>query len=193
MKRIAVFCASSSGNNPIYEQKAYELGQYIAQQGYGLVYGGASIGCMGAVARGAIDHNGEVIGVLPHFLNKREIAANHLSELIMVNSMHERKLKMCELSDGSITIPGGFGTFEEFFEMATWGQLALHTNPTVLLNIHRYYDHLITQMKHMVAEGLLKQKHMDTIIIEDDIAQAIEKMKNYQAPELNQWLTPKTS
>lgn len=193
MKRIAVFCASSKGNDSIYTQKAYKLGQYIANKGYGLVYGGASIGCMGAVAQGAIDANGEVIGVLPHFLNKREIAASHLKDLIMVESMHERKLKMCELSDGSITIPGGFGTFEEFFEMATWGQLGLHQNPSALLNINGYYTHLIAQMKHMVTEGLLKQKHFDNLIIETSIANTLKKMENFKAPVLDQWLTPKTT
>lgn len=193
MKRIAVFCASSEGSDPIYMQTAFELGQFIANKGYGLVYGGASVGCMGAVAKGAMEAGGEVIGVLPAFLNKREIAAFNITELIMVESMHERKLKMSELSDGSITIPGGFGTFEEFFEMATWGQLALHENPTALLNINGYYDHLIEQLKHMVKEGLLKQKHFDTLVIENTIVPLIEKMETYSPPPLEKWLTKETS
>lgn len=193
MKRIAIFCASSEGNNPIYMETAYQVGRSIAEQGIGLVYGGASIGCMGAVAKGALEAKGEVIGVLPQFLNKREIAHLNLTELIMVDSMHERKLKMNELSEGNLTIPGGFGTFEELFEMATWGQLGLHLHPTAILNVNGYYNHLIQQMKHMVKEGLLKQTHFDTLILGDDINEVLSQMKNYQAPELEKWLTEETS
>lgn len=188
MKRIAVFCASGDGVNPIYKEQAYHTGKVIGQKGYGLVYGGAAIGCMGAVAQGALDAGAEVIGVLPHFLNKREIAATQLSELIMVDSMHDRKLKMSELSDGSITIPGGFGTLEEFFEIITWGQLGLHQNPTALLNVNGYYDYLIKQLDLMSKEGLLRQKHRDMLLIEEEILPLLESMENYSPPEIEKWL-----
>jgi hypothetical protein len=170
-------------------EKAFEVGAALAKNNIGLVYGGASVGCMGAVAKGALSEGGEVIGVLPKFLNKREIAALNLTQLITVESMHERKLKMNQLSDGNITIPGGFGTFEELFEMATWGQLGLHRNPTAILNVNGYYDHLIAQMEHMVAEGLLKEEHFNTLVIEDDISLLLEKIRNYTPPKLEKWLT----
>ena len=193
MKRLSVFCASSEGTNPIYMERAFEVGAVLAKNNIGLVYGGASVGCMGAVAKGALSEGGEVIGVLPQFLNKREIAALDLTELIMVESMHERKLKMNQLSDGNITIPGGFGTFEELFEMATWSQLGLHRNPTAILNVNGYYDHLIAQMKYMVLEGLLKKEHFETLVIETDIHVLLDKMLNYTPPKLEQWLTEKTT
>ena len=193
MKRLSVFCASSEGTNPIYMERAFEVGAVLAKNNIGLVYGGASVGCMVAVAKGALSEGGEVIGVLPQFLNKREIAALDLTELIMVESMHERKLKMNQLSDGNITIPGGFGTFEELFEMATWSQLGLHRNPTAILNVNGYYDHLIAQMKYMVLEGLLKKEHFETLVIETDIHVLLDKMLNYTPPKLEQWLTEKTT
>ena len=193
MKRLSVFCASSEGNNPIYMEQAFSVGVALAKNNIGLVYGGASVGCMGAVAKGALSEGGEVIGVLPQFLNKREIAALGLTELVMVDSMHERKLKMNNLSDGNITIPGGFGTFEELFEMATWGQLGLHRNPTAILNVNGYYDHLIAQMQHMVSEGLLKKEHYNTLVIENDVDALITKMKNYNPPKIERWLTDETT
>lgn len=193
MKRIAIYCASSEGTNPVYMEAAYHVGKTIAEKGYGLVYGGASVGCMGAVAKGALEQGGEVIGVLPHFLNKKEIAANELTELIMVDSMHERKLKMNELCDGSISLPGGFGTFEELFEMITWGQLALHRKPTCILNVNSYYDHLIQQLQFMKQEGLLQEKYLNMLLVDEDIYALISKMKNYKHPVTQQWLTEKTS
>ena len=193
MKRLSVFCASSEGNHHIYMEKAFAVGAALARNNIGLVYGGASVGCMGAVAKGALSEGGEVIGVLPQFLNKREIAALGLTELIMVDSMHDRKLKMNELSNGNITLPGGFGTFEELFEMATWGQLGLHKNPTAILNVNGYYNHLIAQMEHMVKEGLLKKEHFETLVIEIDIDALLQKIEEYTPPLLERWLTEKTT
>ncbi|NYI50524.1 hypothetical protein F5613_002686 [Macellibacteroides fermentans] len=128
MKRISVFCGSSFGTEKIYEQEAYNLGKTLAEQNIELVYGGANVGLMGAVANGVLDNNGKAIGVLPTFLQKVEIGHDNLTELILVETMHQRKTKMDELSDGIITLPGGFGTLEEFFEMLTWAQLGLHKN-----------------------------------------------------------------
>lgn len=189
MKRISVFCASGKGVGTIYLDAAYALGKLIATKGYDLVYGGATIGCMGEVARGAKENNGQVIGVLPHFLNKREIAKQDIDQLIMVDSMHERKLKMNELSDGTITLPGGFGTLEEFFEIITWGQLGLHQKPTALLNINGYYDHLVAQLKHMNHEQLLKNKHLNMLIIEENMKSLLERMEKYEHPPIEAWLT----
>lgn len=193
MKSIAVFCASAEGNNPIYMETAYLLGKTLAKNNIRLVYGGASVGCMGAVANGALDFGGEVIGVLPHFLDKREIAALNLTELIMVESMHERKLKMNELSDGSISLPGGFGTLEELFEIITWGQLALHQKPTAILNVNGYYNHLNSQLQHMCKEGLLKKKYLNMLIFNDSIEELLSQLKNYQHPKTEKWLTEEKS
>lgn len=193
IKSIAVFCASSDGNSSIYLEKAYELGKTLATNGYRLVYGGASVGCMGAVARGAVDHGGKVIGVLPHFLAKREIAQNDLDDLIMVDSMHERKLKMNQLSDACISLPGGFGTMEEFFEMITWGQLGLHQKPSALLNVNGFYDHLIAQLKLMNEEELLKDKYLKMILIDDQIESLLQKMESYQPPQVEKWLEESAS
>jgi uncharacterized protein (TIGR00730 family) len=174
-------------------EEAYATGKKIAEKGMTLVYGGASVGCMGAVAQGALDQGGEVIGVLPHFLNQREIAHRNLQELIMVDSMHERKLRMNELSDGSISLPGGFGTLEEFFEIITWGQLGLHQKPSALLNVNAYYNHLIAQLDHMAREGLLQQSHRDMLLIESDIDLLLNKMEKYQHPKVGIQLKEKES
>ena len=134
MKSVTVFCGSSMGTDPIYKSQAFLLGKTLAQQNIKLIYGGAKVGLMGAVADGALSENGKVIGVLPHFLGTKEIAHESLTELIRVESMHERKTKMSELSEGVIALPGGFGTLEELFEMLTWGQLGLHQKPIGILN-----------------------------------------------------------
>lgn len=189
MKSIAVFCASAEGKDPIYMETAYELGKQLAMNKIRLVYGGATVGCMGAVAKGALDHNGEVIGVLPHFLNKREIAHLNLTELIQVDNMHDRKLKMNELSDGCITIPGGFGTMEEFFEIITWGQLGLHKKPSAILNVNGFYRPLIEQLKLMNREGLLQDKNLDMLIVSAEIADILTQMSSYTPPIIEKWLT----
>src|SRR5690606_15661454 len=134
MNNIVVFCGSSIGTDRVYEEQAFLLGKTLAEASLGLVYGGAKVGLMGAVADGALGHGGKVVGVLPRFLQTREIAHDGLTELFIVETMHERKTKMNELCDGIIALPGGFGTMEEFFEMLTWGQLGLHQKPVGLLN-----------------------------------------------------------
>jgi uncharacterized protein (TIGR00730 family) len=188
MKSIAVFCASAEGNHPIYRSVAEKVGKAIARKGYTLVYGGGSIGLMGVLASAALENGGKVIGVLPDFLEKRELGMVEVSELIIVESMHERKLKMSELSDGSLTLPGGFGTLEEFFEIITWGQLGLHKKPTALLNVENYYDHLIAHFHHMVKEGLLREEHFNLLMIDDDFERLLFKMENYRPPELTEWM-----
>ena len=147
MKRISVFCGSSFGTDKVFEEHAYLLGKTLAAKNIGVVYGGANVGLMGAVANGALQNGGEVIGVLPHFLQTKEIAHTSLTELILVETMHERKTKMDGLCDGVIALPGGFGTLEEFFEMLTWAQLGLHKKPIAILNVNGFYNALLEMMQ----------------------------------------------
>lgn len=188
MKRITVFCGSSSGTETIYQEQADTLGKTLAQRNIGLVYGGAKVGLMGAVANGVIEHQGEAIGVLPHFLSSKEIAHEGLSELILVDTMHERKTKMHELCDGVITLPGGFGTMEELFEMLTWAQLGLHQKPIGILNINGFYDELISLIQTMVNKGFLKPLNQQMLLIDDTIDGLLEKMQSYVAPEVAKWI-----
>src|SRR5882672_4291706 len=157
MKRIVVYCGSSFGTESVYQEQAYATGVTLARLNIGLVYGGARVGLMGAVADGALAHGGEVIGVLPRFLSGKELGHAGLTDLILVDTMHERKLKMHELSDGVIALPGGFGTLEELFEMVTWGQLGLHKKPVGLLNVAGFYDELLSFIQTMVDKGFLKE------------------------------------
>ena len=188
MKSIVVFCASSIGENPIYKETAYLVGKTLAEKNIRIIYGGGGIGCMGELATGAIDAGGEIIGVLPHFLTHKEQAKIKLTELIMVDSMHERKLKMNQLSDAVITLPGGFGTMEEFFEIITWGQLGLHQKPIGLLNVNNYYDYLISFIHQMNKEKLLKDHYLDLLLTSDNLEDLFQKMENYTPPPLEKWL-----
>lgn len=188
MKSIVVFCASSFGNSPVYEAVATQVGQTFAQQGIQLVYGGGKVGLMGAVANGALAAGGEVIGVIPHFLNSKEREHTGVTKLIMVDTMHDRKRLMNEYAEGVIALPGGFGTLEELFEMITWGQLGLHRKPVGLLNTNGYYDHLIRFVEHMVNEGLLRQENRDMLLVADTIDELLDKMERYDAPLVPKWI-----
>jgi len=188
MKRITVFCGSSSGTESIYEAQAYALGKTLAQLGIGLVYGGAKVGLMGAVANGALEHQGEAIGVLPHFLGSKEIAHEGLTELILVDTMHERKTKMHELCDGVITLPGGFGTMEELFEMLTWAQLGLHQKPIGILNLNGFYDELVALIQSMADKGFLKPVNQRMLLVDDSIDGLLQQMRSYVAPEVAKWI-----
>ncbi|MEO8470661.1 MAG: TIGR00730 family Rossman fold protein [Chryseolinea sp.] len=189
MKRITVFCGSSFGSDVIFQKEAFRLGEYLAENNIGLVYGGAQVGLMGSVANGVLSKGGEAIGVLPKFLGTKEVAHGNLSELILVDSMHERKTKMNELSDGVIALPGGFGTLEEFFEMLTWAQLGLHKKPIAILNMEGFYDPLLEFIQQMVDKGFLKVVNQKMLIVGDDIPKLIELMKAYVAPEGPKWIT----
>lgn len=188
MESITVFCGSSYGDNSIYEQKAYELGKYLAENDIELIYGGAKVGLMGAIANGVLENNGKVIGILPRFLKDKEIAHEGLTQLIWANSMHGRKLKMYELCHGVIALPGGYGTLEEFFEMLTWGQLGLHKKPVALLNINGFYNELISFVNTMVNNGFLKKVNQEMLLVDSDIASLISKMINYKAPTVGKWI-----
>ncbi|WP_312400077.1 TIGR00730 family Rossman fold protein [Chryseobacterium sp.] len=189
MKSITVFCGSSFGSDEIYKEQATLLGETLAKQNIQLIYGGADVGLMGAVADGTLNAGGKVIGVLPHFLQSKEIAHKQLTELILVETMHERKTKMNELCDGVIVLPGGYGTLEEFFEMITWAQLGLHKKPIAVLNIDGFYDDLIKLVQTMVDKGFLKQINRDMLLISNDIDELLDMMKNYEAPTVGKWIS----
>lgn len=189
MKSITVFCGSSFGSNDIFKEQATLLGQTLAKQNIQLIYGGADVGLMGAVADGALNSGGKVIGVLPHFLQSKEIAHKQLTELILVETMHERKTKMNDLCDGVIVLPGGYGTLEEFFEMITWAQLGLHKKPIAILNIDGFYDDLIKLVQTMVDKGFLKQINREMLLIGDNIDELLEMMRNYKAPTVGKWIS----
>jgi len=192
MQRVTVFCGSSFGTDEIYKTQATLLGNKLAEENIGLVYGGANVGLMGAVADGVLEKGGEVFGVLPNFLKSKEIAHNHLTELFLVETMHERKTKMNDLCDGVIALPGGFGTLEEFFEMLTWAQLGLHKKPIAILNIDGFYNSLITFIQTTVDKGFLKQVNHDMLIVSNNIEELLDKMKNYEAPIVGKWITKET-
>ena len=189
MKSCVVFCGSSSGSNPEYGEQAYGLGKTLAQKNITLVYGGAKIGIMGKVAQGALEENGTVIGVIPKFLMKKEVFHETLSELIITENMHERKLKMHELSEGILMLPGGFGTLEELFEMLTWSQLGLHPYPIAILNTDGFYDPLLEMMQKMVEHGFVKVANLQAILVDTDIEVLLEKMEDYQPLPAPKWIT----
>jgi hypothetical protein len=193
MKRITVFCGSSMGTDDRFMLQATLLGQTLGKQKIELVYGGANVGLMGAVADGVLSEGGTVIGVLPDFLRSKEIAHKYLTELIIVDSMHERKTKMNELCDGVIALPGGFGTLEEFFEMLTWAQLGLHKKPIAILNIDGFYDALIVLLETMVDKGFLKEINQKMLLVSDDIDDLLNQMKNYVAPTVGKWINKETT
>jgi len=189
MKSITVFCGSSFGTETIYEQQATALGYALAVRNINLIYGGANVGLMGAVADAVLANGGTVTGVLPHFLQSKEVAHKNLTELILVETMHERKTRMNALSDGIIALPGGFGTLEEFFEMLTWAQLGLHQKPVGLLNAGGFYDALIVMIQTMVDKGFLKEVNQKMLLISSNIDDLLEQMEHYVAPTVSKWIS----
>lgn len=182
MRRICVFSGSSRGKDPVYRDAAADLGRILAREGIGVVYGGASVGLMGALADAARSAGGEVIGVIPQSLVDLEVAHTGLDDLRIVGSMHERKALMAELSDGFIALPGGIGTLEEIFEVWTWGQLGSHTKPCAFLNTRGYYTPLLDFLDHVVAEEFLKPIHRGMILVESDPQAALHTMSGYRPP-----------
>ena len=176
MKSIAVFCGSSSGANPIYAEVAVALGKYLVEHNRRLIYGGGNVGLMGVIADSVLESGGEVIGVIPGFLMDKEVGHTGLTELIIVDTMHQRKQKMCELADAFITLPGGFGSMDELFEILTWKQLGLHNKFIGVLNSNSYYDNLNALINHMNGEQFVSDKTMELIVIRDNIKELFEKM-----------------
>lgn len=188
MNRLAVFCGSKDGAHPVFREAAGKLGQALAARGIGLVYGGSRVGTMGAVADATLAAQGQAIGVLPHFLQEKELAHPGLTELHLVHSMHERKAKMSELADGFIILPGGPGTMEEFFEVFTWAQLGLHEKPCGVLNIDGYYDPLIALFDTMERQGFLIPEHRAMLIVESDPNRLLERFATYEAPRVKTYM-----
>ena len=187
MKRLAVYCGSSFGASEAYKVGAFELGKELAKRKITLVYGGSSNGLMGAVADTVLHEGGQVIGVIPKVLVDREISHTGLSELFTVDSMHERKAKMAELSDGFVVLPGGTGTLEEFFEVFTWGQIGLHQKPCGLLNIQHYYDPLLNLFDHMIEQKFLQEKFRSMILIEEKPDALLNRFYHYVAPSVKSY------
>ena len=188
MRSVCVFCGSSPGGNPAYLAAARAIGTEIAARGLILVYGGAKVGLMGAVADAALAAGGEVTGVLPKALMIKEIGHSGLSRLEVVDSMHERKARMAELPDGFVALPGGAGTLEEIFEIWTWGQLGFHGKPAGFLNVAGYYDKLAGFLDHTVGEAFVKPVHRDMLIFRDAPTALLDALAAYQAPATGKWL-----
>jgi hypothetical protein len=185
---VCVFCGASPGGDPAYRAAAEATGRKIAGRGLTLVYGGAKVGLMGAVADAALAAGGEVIGVLPIALMDKEIGHQGLTRLEVVPSMHERKARMAELSDGFVALPGGAGTLEEIFEIWTWGQLGFHAKPAGFLNVRGYYDGLRGFVDHAVGEAFLKAPHRDMLIFREDSDEMLDALAAYVPPLVEKWI-----
>lgn len=187
MKRICVYCGSNSGSRPEYLETAVFLGRHLAEKGIGIVYGGAEVGLMGAVATSALNHGGEVIGVIPEsFADK--VKHSQLSQLHVVPTMHERKKLMFDLSDGFVALPGGIGTLEEAFEILTWAQLGYHEKPCGLLNVCGYFDRIIEFLDHSVSQRFLNKSHREMIIVDEDPNGLLKQFEGYKAPKELKWM-----
>ena len=180
---VALYCGSRAGNKPIYLEKAIQLSQGLAEHGFGLVYGGASIGLMGQVADAMIQHGGEAVGVIPEFMLDYEIAHNQLTELHVVTSMHQRKAMMADRACAFVALPGGLGTFEEILEIATWGQLNQHQKPMMLYNVNGFYDALIMQLDRAVEDGFLPPQHRAKLIVCADENEIYSSLTNLGHPQ----------
>jgi uncharacterized protein (TIGR00730 family) len=180
VKRLAVYCGSASPEDPRYLSLAYGVGTELAARGIGLVYGGGKLGLMGAVAKGAKDNGGHVIGIIPESLVRAEVANHDCDELVTVSGMHERKQRFTDLSDGFVTIPGGVGTMDELWEAMSWSQLGYHSKPVGLLNAFGFYDHLLAFNAKMAAVGFVRPAHQNILIAADTCSDLLEKMAAYQ-------------
>jgi len=188
VKRVLVFCGSSPGRIPEYADAAADLGRLLAQRGLETVYGGASVGLMGAVADGALAAGGRVIGVIPTRLVEHEIAHAGLTELRIVETMHERKALMAKLSDAVIALPGGTGTLDELFELFTWSQLGLHRKPLGLLDVAGYWQPLLVFLHHAVNERFLRAEHLDTLLVEQYPAALLDRLASHEHRAFDKWL-----
>jgi uncharacterized protein (TIGR00730 family) len=193
MKRVCVFCGSSTGTNPLYVDAARRMGRALARRGIGLVYGGGGVGLMAAVADAALDDGGEVVGVIPRALQLRELAHDRLTTLHVVGSMHERKARMAELAQGFVALPGGMGTLEEFAEILTWAQLGLHERPCGLLDVGGYYRPLVAFFDHAEAEGFLRPEHRKLVLVADDPDVLLDRFLAWQPPGLRRWIDDRST
>lgn len=189
LDNICVFCGSNEGNDTGIIEFAEKLGKEFAKNKITLVYGAAKIGIMGVVAKSTLDNKGKVIGVIPEFLKSKEVVHLGLTKLITTQNMHDRKLKLQEISDGFIALPGGIGTLEELFEIFTWLQLGLHSKPIGLLNINHFYDDLLNLLETMVRKGFLQMENYELLLVDKNIENLIAKMKDFKDPQKPKWLS----
>jgi uncharacterized protein (TIGR00730 family) len=187
MKRVCVFCGANRGARPDYEAAARATGRALAGRGFGLVYGGGSTGLMGAIADEVLAAGGAVTGVIPQALVRAEIAHRNLTELRVVPDMHQRKAAMYELADAFIILPGGIGTMDEFFEAVVWLHLGLHRKPCGLLNVAGFFDHLVTFMAHIQAEGFMRTTAEEIALVDDDVDRLLERMHAFEPPPPPRW------
>jgi uncharacterized protein (TIGR00730 family) len=190
MRRVCVFCGSSIGNQRAYGEAAEALGAVLAERGIGLVYGGGNVGLMGVIADAVMANGGQVIGVIPQSLADREIAHSGITELRVVDSMHTRKAMLAELADAFIAMPGGVGTFEEFFEVVTWTQLGLHRKPCGLLNVNGFYAPLVVFIDQAVTEGFIKPVHRAAIVVDSDPVRLLDTLGTIKLPDVPKWIRP---
>lgn len=188
MKSVCVFCGSRSGRGVVYEEAAYSFGKLLAESELTLIYGGAKVGIMGAVAAGVIDNGGKAVGVLPVFFSEKEIAHEGLDELILVDSMHERKVRLIEMSDSFVALPGGFGTLDELAEVLTLSQLGKYRKPLGFLNTEGYFDTLLAFFGVMHQEAFIQDVHLQLYHATKDPEALINWMQQYRAPEVRQWI-----
>lgn len=188
MKTVCVYCGSSAGRRPEYSAAARRLGEELVSRGLDLVYGGSSVGIMKVVADAVLERGGRVTGVIPEALVRKEIAHRGLTELHVTSSMHERKMKMAELSDAFVALPGGIGTLEELFEAWTWGQLGLHAKPCGLLNVAGYWDGLTAFLDHSVAEGFVKEANRAMLVVSGDPKELLDRFESWRAPTVEKWI-----
>jgi len=189
LKRVCIFCGTSAGINPVYREKAKQIGEILASLGIGIVYGGGSIGLMGAVAEAGQRAGAEVIGIITRDLLDIEVANKAIPRLCVVGSMHERKALMTDLSDGFIALPGGFGTLEEFMEVVTWSQLGVHRKPCGLLNVNNYYDFLLSMCDHAVKEGFISPIDRQLIVSDSDPESLIDRLNKFDVPPPSKWMS----
>ena len=188
MRALTVFCGANTGADPKYTQVARQMGELLVQENITLVYGGGKVGLMGVIADAVLANGGKVIGVIPHFLAHKEVEHTGVTEMFYTETMHERKMKMFEISDGAIAMPGGFGTLDELFELCTWAQLGLHEKPLGLLNILSFYDSLIEFLGRAVTDEFLKQENRGLILDAREPKELLEKMRNYQPIHVPKWI-----
>lgn len=188
MKRICVFCGSSTGNRPSYREAAIDLAEFLSENKLGLVYGGAKVGLMKILADTMLEKNGEVIGVMPQLLINKEVAHDGLSHFVVVESMAERKASMLELSDAFVALPGGFGTLDELSEILTYNQLHITDKPMGLLNVDGYFDRLLDFIDHGVEAGFVRPEHRQNLIVSDSVSELVQRMKVYQPVDMGKWI-----
>lgn len=185
---LALFCGSSEGVNPLYGETAAQLGAMCADKGLTLYYGGACLGLMDKAAQAALAHHGRVVGIAPSFFSKNVVLAKDISEMIMVNSMSERKQMMEKLADAFVVLPGAYGTMDEFFELITDAQLGMHHKPVAVLNVNGYYDHLIAQLDRFRQDGFLREFHHQLLVVAENLEELFQKLEAYENSNDPQWL-----